>query len=607
MNSPASASARDVPVLRHRISHPSLWLTIGLIAVPFVAAVISVTGHSWHPSGDQAVELLRIRDVGGSHTPLLGMSSRWGWAHPGPLLFWSLAPFYRAFGTKGVLVGVAAINLASVIGFVVVAYRRGGALGAALGGLAGLLVVHAVGLDLLIDPWNPWVAFLPFLCFGALAWSALCGDVVSLPIAVVVGSFVVQAHFGYLPLVAGLLLLAAAVTAGRSMRRWQRERAVDPPRTDRRPVYRDPLVLTGVFGIVCWAPAILQEATGHPRNLSALVSFIRHPSEAAAGWTTAIGTMGEQLRPIGPWIGGHETTAFGTVRTASTIWAVATVALVIATGWWARKRGANDAAHLAAMVLTAVVIAVIATDRVTGLFVPYVLRWWWGVAALAYLSIAWSLLFGAGRRSISLLAERAARAGMAVVVVVLLLQLPAAAPEASVSTATGAVTQSTASALKRDRRYLVRGVDRSTLADPGGGLLLALTARGYHVFSDRTPQGTLTYGSWRVASPDDVDAIVTMVAMPDVGTDWQPPPHSRVVATYDPLTPRQRDHSDRLVARIRKAVGTHAPPLLLLGAREERDRLVREGAKRVDVDALAELQAAGEGFVVFVSPADRRT
>jgi hypothetical protein len=189
---------------------------------------------------------------------------------------------------------------------------------------------------------------------------------------------------------------------------------------------------------------------------------------------------------------------------------------------------------LAVVALIAIAIALIATDRVTGLFAPYVLRWWRGVAALAYLSIAWSFLFGLGNRAIAALAARVAMVGIALVVVLQLLQLPVAAPEALVSTATGAVTQSTAAALRRDQRYVVRGVDRSTLADPGSGLLLALAARGYHVFSDRSPQAILTYGSWRVANADDVDAIVTMVAMRDVGAGWQAPPHSRIVATFDP-------------------------------------------------------------------------
>ena len=121
------------------------------------------------------------------------------------------------------------------------------------------------------------MAFLPFVCFLGLVWLTVCGEVGALPIAVGLGSFVVQTHFGYLPLVAGLLVVAAAVAVVQFRR-------------------RGPLLLAGVVGIVCWTPALLQQATGNPRNLSALGSFVRHPSEAVTGWTTAIGTMGTQLR-----------------------------------------------------------------------------------------------------------------------------------------------------------------------------------------------------------------------------------------------------------------------------------------------------------------------
>ena len=46
-------------------------------------------------------------------------------------------------------------------------------------------------------------------------------------------------------------------------------------------------------------------------------SFIRHPTEAAAGWTTAFGVLGEHLRPMGTWIAGHETSTLGIERSAS--------------------------------------------------------------------------------------------------------------------------------------------------------------------------------------------------------------------------------------------------------------------------------------------------
>ncbi|HEV7523409.1 MAG TPA: hypothetical protein VGP92_00490, partial [Acidimicrobiia bacterium] len=200
--------------------------------MPFLGAIISVIGRHWNPSSDQALELLRIRDVGGSHTPLLGAWSRWGWAHPGPALFWTLTPFYRVLDNDGVLVGVGLINLTAAIGVVLVGYRRGGYVGALVTGFTVALVVNALGLGLLIEPWNPWVAFLPFVLYLGLVWSVVCGDLVTLPFAVGVGSFVVQTHVGYLPMVGGLGLLAVGSVAAATVR----------TRATSRSMFRRPLV-----------------------------------------------------------------------------------------------------------------------------------------------------------------------------------------------------------------------------------------------------------------------------------------------------------------------------------------------------------------------------
>src|SRR5204863_8532264 len=138
--------------------------------------------------------LLPIRDVGTSHTPLLGAWSRWGWAHPGPWLFWLLAPFDKVFGDTGTLLGMAIINAAAAVSVVWVAQRRAGSHFAVLAGLAVALLTNSLGLTVLFDPWNPWAGFLPFVLLVFLVWAIICGDLVMVPVAVGVGSFVVQAH-----------------------------------------------------------------------------------------------------------------------------------------------------------------------------------------------------------------------------------------------------------------------------------------------------------------------------------------------------------------------------------------------------------------------------
>jgi hypothetical protein len=520
------------------------------------------------------------------------------------MLFWALAPFYRALGANGVLVGVALINLASAIGFVLVAWRRGGRLGALLGGLVVALVVRELGPDLLVDPWNPSVAFLPFLLFLGLVWSVLCGETRSLPLAVLVGSFVIQSHFGYLPLV-GTLLLVSATVAVVELVQHRRRLSEESSGAPRSVPWRSPLAWAGVIAAACWAPVIVQQLIGSPGNLSALVTYVRNPPEPAVGWTIAFGTMGQELRPLGPWLAGGETTIFGLVRTGSTIWAIVTIGSVAIAGWWATKRGEKDAGRLAVVALVAIGVSLVATARVTGLFASYVLRWWHGVAAVAYLSIAWSVLCGLGRRRwVTATAETAALVGLIAVVVLQLVALPIALPVPSVSKAIGPLAQPTAAALDGEKRYLVRAVDDRSLAAPASGMILALTTRGYRVFGEWSRNAVLTYGSRRVARPDQVDGIVTVVEISEFDAGWQVPAGGRVVATFDPLTRRQRDRFRSLDARIRRALGPKAQGRLPVDSPYQRYVLVADGAHQRDVDDLARLQAIGDGYVVVLSPAE---
>ena len=55
---------------------------------------------------------LRVRDVWSSDIPLTGAYSRYGWSHPGPWMYWLVAPFSLAFGQAAwaTLVGSALLQ-----------------------------------------------------------------------------------------------------------------------------------------------------------------------------------------------------------------------------------------------------------------------------------------------------------------------------------------------------------------------------------------------------------------------------------------------------------------------------------------------------------------
>jgi hypothetical protein len=64
------------------------------------------------------------------------------------------------------------------------------------------------------------------------------------------------------------------------------------------------------------------------------------------------------------------------------------------------------------------------------------------------------------------------------------------------------------------------------------GLYFDLDRRGFNVFVDPDQFSSLRYGKWREATPNDVDALVMIIDLPDVYLGkWLPPPGSRLIAS----------------------------------------------------------------------------
>src|SRR5207245_9506948 len=87
----------------------------GLPAVPVLVLLVRAARATWAPSSDWAAIEARTRDVWSSHASLVGPYSRYGWNHPGPLLFYVLALPYRLLGGQphGLFVGALAHNAAA--------------------------------------------------------------------------------------------------------------------------------------------------------------------------------------------------------------------------------------------------------------------------------------------------------------------------------------------------------------------------------------------------------------------------------------------------------------------------------------------------------------
>ncbi len=612
---PTSSDARRRP----RSSRLTSLTVIALLVLPALVAALSLLGRHWYASSDQAFEVLRIGDVGGRHTPLVGVPSRFGWYHPGPLLFLLLAPAQRLLGETGVLAGTALLNAAALVGVAIVARRRGGTALVLWTGLLVAALVHAMGPGLLLDPWNPWLALLPFLCFVMLAWSVVCGDHPAIPWAVGVGSFVVQTHVGYALLVVGLLAIALTVAAlGRArvgLGRW--------------------LALAGVVMLVLWLPPLIQQAAGHPGNLGEVAGYFVHPPQyssqqaaviaagPAVGWKAAFGVMGKQLTLPGPWLTGGDVDKLGVAAQAAAWPAVLVILGAVAAGVMAWRRGARDAARLAGTAVVIAVLGLVATAKITGILAPYLVRWWWVAALVLWLAIGWCVARvlcvapvgpsgyapSPGYRGLGRLAPAAGLAAatgtLALTAVTVTAAVPTPLPLAQASTTIAHLAPGTADAVGRSGPDLLSWMDPEPLSGIGPGMFTALHLAGVDVVAP--PALATGVGSFRTASPAHYRGVITGVGVPDptmLSQPVPPPPGSRLVASYDPLSPQQRQEAVTLERRIRAAMGPRAPrdALVVSQIRFAQEQLEAGGAARGDVERLADLQARGSPYLVYFTP-----
>jgi hypothetical protein len=586
-----------------RIPAAPLLIAAALLVLPVVVAVISLVGYHWHPVSDLALEALRVKDVGGRHTPLVGVQSRFGWFHPGPLMFWLFAPFDRLFGETGLLVGAAFFNAAALVGALSVGWRRGGLPLLALVAVTAALLSHAIGPAVLIEPWNPWVPVLPFLLYVLLAWSVAEQDWAALPWLVGIGSFVVQTHVGYAPAVVGLGGIACAVAAFGSLparaRQSHEGRAIE--KTTRWPKRRWILV-AAVVGVLLWLAPVVQQFTGRTGNLADIIESFRHPTEPVAGWEIGFGVMGRELGVVGPWITGDDVGPSGFLETASTIPAALLVLATAALGALAWRRGARDAGRLAALAVAGAVLGVVGVSRITGILGPYLARWTWVVAALVWLSLAWSIWSLISRPPMTrALVATALVALIGLTVSTVWAAASVRAPDHEFSDTIARLGPSTASHLQRDQRYLLTFVDSENSGAMGEGMFLDLAERGRHV-RVRSELARLV-GSWRTERKTQVDGVVIVVAGGDLERGWSPPPGAKRISAYDPLTPHQRNRSRRLERQARDTLGLDAPSgSLPLGSPFGRKLLVGNGVDPHVVDELRQLHQRGDAYSVYLAP-----
>src|SRR5205823_13844090 len=130
--------------------------------------------------------------------------------------------------------------------------------------------------------WQPNIAFPFFLLFLVLVWDAITGRPRSLIGVAGVGTFVVQIHLGYAPIVIVPALCALAVV----VYDYRRNRAESDGAA-----LRKTLLWTAGVTVALWIPALIQTALHPPGNLYRIVRGTLSNSEPGAGLRDGAGWM----------------------------------------------------------------------------------------------------------------------------------------------------------------------------------------------------------------------------------------------------------------------------------------------------------------------------
>lgn len=471
------------------------WLLPGLVAaagLPLLVAALSQRSAGWHPVFDLAMTELRVRDVGGPDTPLIGLQGRIGpdGSHPGPLSFYLLAPVYRLLGSSAfaLQVSTAVLHLAAVAVALGVAARRRHPW--ALLGVAAviLLLMLGYGLAPLTEPWNPYLPMLWFVAFLVSAWAVVDDDLPMLVPLVVAASVCAQTHVPYLAVTVGVGSGAVAVAL---LCRWRRGQDLGGQWL---------LIAVGV-GVLLWTPPLIDEVVNEPGNLTKIVDNLGTPSDEPIGLSEARTFVLErmdlwQLVVVEP---RHP----GTYIRVLTGPGPDAARGAIAVGIWVLSAGASVVLRhrrllaLHAIVGGSLVVAWVAISRITGVPWPYLMSWAFGIGGLMLLAVGATAAVLARRWVPSLqdpgTASRLTMAGLAVVALLsirLLVLAPDARPEQSGETALlGRLVDPTVDALEdevgaatgRDGTYQVVWYDATHGGAVGIGMVNELVRRGFDV------------------------------------------------------------------------------------------------------------------------------
>ncbi len=523
-----------------------------VVGFPLLVAAVVLAFRPWHPTLDLAMTELRVRDVGGRQTPLIGLPGRIGdfpdqGSHPGPWSFWLIRPFHLLSGGRswGMELGSAALNLAAATGALVIARRVGGTRVQLAVAAVLAVAIRGYGLSVLTHPWNPYFPLFLWLVVLLATWSVLSGDHRMALVVVVVGSIAAQTHVPYLLPAIGMSALAlGALIARRAL--W-------------------PAFASVGAAAFFWLPAGIDQIRREPGNISMLIDhFTGDTDEATIGVVSGTGVFLRHLDlPRAAFEMFRSSDAF--LEVSGETGGVAVGGVLVFASWIAAFAVAVRRHHLPLIRLNAVlalalVIGWFSMTRIFGKIWFYLTLWAWGTALLVLVSIVWTAYVivsdRVDRMSLDVWSQRLLGAA---IVVPTVMSLAAAAtlqvPEENLSKGLGGVLDDTEQAIRNgvgeavgpNGRYVVFWQDVNFIGAQGYGLVNELERRGLDVGVHNTWRVPVT--PQRVLPQGTYDAEVHIVSGNFID-EWRTRFGYEEVAFFDPRTAEEAADFDRLRERV---------------------------------------------------------
>lgn len=396
-----------------------------MITLPIVVATVRALTTGWLALGDSALLGIRAADVGTRHHPFLGSWSSSSLTlgeevhNPGPLYLDLVAGPLKALGPSvGLAVGVMAVNVAASVIAVLTARRVDGRRGLMAVTAAIVAIEWTMGSELLFDIWQPNALVLPMMAMIVVTWALAAADIAALPLALGIGSVIVQTHLSF------LYLTLVLVAAGLALAVVGHRRGPPGPGSGRAlALWRTPLVASGIVLSVAWAQPLWQQFVGSgPGNLTSLLSAAGRDS-SHIGLGRGVELVAARM-VLPPWWDRSsydaDVGALPSTVVASIAVAILVAALVVIERAVASDRALQRMVDVSMVLICGCLVTFALMPRnVTG-FVPHTWRWLWPASAFVTVSIlsAASTLVPPARKT----AVR--MSAVAVVVLVALASLP---------------------------------------------------------------------------------------------------------------------------------------------------------------------------------------